>query len=80
MTDIEIMEKIGLLPYSENTEEIRDKYFLTEDETDEAIKEMLAEISRNGEIRLSAKTKRLASYDAICAAQFFKAYRLYNPL
>ena len=77
ITDEQIMKELGVIVGNDVTNE-RDKYLLTEEEQDKAIILHLEKLSGRGEVELSDTTKRYATYDALCAAQFFKAYRVLN--
>ena len=79
MTDEEIMRELGWWDACVDDEkalEIRDKYLLTEDEQDKAVIEHIEELSQHGKYPLSKTTINFATKDALCAAQFFKAYRV----
>ena len=79
LTDEDIMKKLGWWECCNDDAkalEIRDRYLLTEAEQDKAVILFLEELSQRGKYPLSEKTKEYATKDALCAAQFFKAYRV----
>jgi len=76
-TNEQIMRELKWICGTQETDE-RDRYLLTEEEQDRAIILHLESLSGRGEVELSDTTKRYATYDALCAAQFFKAYRVLN--
>jgi len=74
MNEKQIFEALGILKNDEVNETERNKYLLTEEEQDRAIIKFLEELSQQGKIPLSADTKKYATRDALCGAQFIKAY------